>query len=73
MHRTLAQLDADLDRFQADLEGRFRAKGDVVGLEEDLDFVIGAMLAVAGEHKAHVHERISGILQSFGLLPPNAP
>jgi hypothetical protein len=69
MHRTLSELDSELDRFQADLEAKVAVDPDNPDLEGDVDLMIRAMQAVAGPFKAHVQERITCILGSLGLIP----
>ena len=69
MHRTLAQLDDELDRFQVDLAAKLAAGRDGSGLEADLDLMIRAMQTVARPFKAQVQERITCILRSLGLIP----
>lgn len=69
MQPTLAQLDADLDRFQSELEAKVAANPDDTDLEGDADLMIRAMQSVAGPHKGHVQERITCILGTLGLIP----
>ena len=69
MQRTLAQLDAELDRFQSDLEAKAAADADDADMEGAVALMIHAMGSVAGPFEAHVQERITCMLGSLGLIP----
>lgn len=65
MQYTLAQLDAELDRFHADLEAKLAANPNAADLAGDINLMVRAMQAVAGPYRAHVQERISCMLDSL--------